>query len=60
MYGFYGVGRFVLGFSDVMDVVEGDKLRSWLADRVEQMREKFTGKRILLGGSLEPRNCPTL
>lgn len=41
VYGFCGVGRFVLGLSDVVDVVEGDKLRAWLAARVEQMRVKF-------------------
>ena len=39
--GVLGVGRFVLGLADCVEVVEGERLREWLARRGREISEVF-------------------
>ena len=36
-----GIGRFVIGLSDEIDVEEGDRLKAWLAEKGAEIRKKF-------------------
>ena len=42
VYGVMGVGRFVLGMADAVDVAQGEKLRAWLAQRGVEIGKKFS------------------